>query len=113
MKDCSPRNVVVDRHSQTPRIIDFAQCLFRDELVAMWYGSGWDEDEDWDPDVEYWERVHQLENPVAIGLVVGGRVKRAKGVTLDIRYPDYAKIISDVECRKAGVVGMSPSSVEY
>ncbi|EAQ84371.1 hypothetical protein CHGG_08385 [Chaetomium globosum CBS 148.51] len=60
MEDCAPRNVVVDSQSQTPRIVDLAQCNFRDEMVREWYESGWDEDEDWDPDVEYWEQVSGL-----------------------------------------------------
>jgi hypothetical protein len=47
--------------------------------------SGWDEDEDWDPDVEYRERVSQQENPMLIRLVVGSSVKKAKGVKLDIK----------------------------
>ncbi|KAG7287498.1 hypothetical protein NEMBOFW57_007010 [Staphylotrichum longicolle] len=69
MQDASPRNVMVDRRSQTPRIIDFAQCLFRDELVDQWHRWEWQEDEEWDPDVEYWERARQQEDPAAIALV--------------------------------------------
>ena len=46
----------------TPRIIDLAQCHLRDELVKRWYKHGWDEDEDWGPDVEYWEQVYTASN---------------------------------------------------
>ncbi|KAL2133613.1 hypothetical protein VTI74DRAFT_2015 [Chaetomium olivicolor] len=61
MNDCAPRNVVVDGQSNTPRIIDLAQCRFRDELVKRWYKHGWHEDEGWDPDVEYWEQPRQMQ----------------------------------------------------
>ncbi|KAL2131880.1 hypothetical protein VTI74DRAFT_4492 [Chaetomium olivicolor] len=57
LRDCAPRNVVFDRRSHIPYIIDFAQCLFKDKLVNFWYEMGWDDDEDWDPDVEYWEQA--------------------------------------------------------
>ena len=40
MEDCAPRNVVVDRQSQTPRIVDLAQCVFRDEMVSEWHRWG-------------------------------------------------------------------------
>ncbi|KAK4134518.1 hypothetical protein BT67DRAFT_441693 [Trichocladium antarcticum] len=51
--DCAPRNVVVDKRSQTPHIVDLAQCSFPDELVKTWHKRRWHEYEDWDPDVEY------------------------------------------------------------
>ncbi|KAL2167105.1 hypothetical protein VTG60DRAFT_1696 [Thermothelomyces hinnuleus] len=70
MEDCATRNVVVDRQSRTPRIVDLAQCRFRDELAESWYKLGWHEDEDWDPDVEYWERVGSEDNTGAIGAVM-------------------------------------------
>ena len=114
MQDSSPHNVMVDKRSQTPRIIDFAQCLFRDELADQWHKWGWheeaDKDEDWDPDVEYWERAHQQEDPVAIGCVAVHRVQKATGVKLEIAYPDYAKIISGVKRGKAEAEGVSPGT---
>jgi hypothetical protein len=100
MEDCAPRNVVVDRQSQTPRIVDLAQCIFRDEMVSEWYQWGWHEDEDWDPDVEYWEQASTTSNPGAIGAVMANRVQRKTGVKLDIRYPDWDGIIAEIRRRK-------------
>ncbi|KAK4233167.1 hypothetical protein C8A03DRAFT_19702, partial [Achaetomium macrosporum] len=101
MKDCVPRNVVVDGQSNTPRIVDLAQCRFRDELVKRWYKHGWHEDEGWDPDVEYWEQVGTASNPAAIGAVMVMRIQKMTGVKLDIRYPDYEAIIAGTRRRKA------------
>jgi hypothetical protein len=99
MQDCSPWNVVVDKQSQTPYIIDFAQCYFKDQLTKLWLESGWDEDEDWHPDIEYWQRVSQSQNPAAIALVAGMCVKKENGIEMVFRWPDYEGIISDVERR--------------
>ncbi|KAH6856024.1 hypothetical protein B0I37DRAFT_322873 [Chaetomium sp. MPI-CAGE-AT-0009] len=94
MEDCAPRNVVVDRQSQTPRIVDLAQCTFRDEMDREWYRLGWHEDEDWDPDVEYWEQVASRNNPAAIAAVMANRIQRKTGVNVDFRYPDWKGIIA-------------------
>lgn len=112
MQDASPRNVMVDQRLQTPHIIDFAQCLFRDEPVDQWHRWEWQEDEDWDPDVEYWERASEQKDLVAIGLVAGTRVQKATGVKLDFAFPDYTKIISEVQRRKAEAGGTFPGTVE-
>ncbi|KAK4153669.1 hypothetical protein C8A00DRAFT_33620 [Chaetomidium leptoderma] len=101
MEDCAPRNVVVDRQSHTPRIVDLAQCRFRDELVKEWYKWEWHEDEGWDPDVEYWEQVSTTGNPGAIWAVMVNRVQKMTGVKLDIRYPDYGAIIAGIRRTKA------------
>ncbi len=100
MEDCAPRNVLVDRQSCAPRIVDLAQCRFRDELVGKWYKWGWHEDEGWDPDVEYWEQVSTAGNPAAIGAVMVNRVQKKTGVQLDVRYPDWGAIIAGVRRRK-------------
>jgi len=100
MQDCAPRNVVVDRQSQTPRIVDLAQCVFRDEMVSEWYQWGWDEDEDWDPDVEYWEQASTISNPGAIGAVMANRIQRKTGVKMDFRYPNWSGIIAQIRRRK-------------
>lgn len=101
MEDCAPRNVVVDRQSHTPRIVDLAQCRFRDELVNRWYKRGWHEDEGWDPDVEYWQQVSGKCNPGAIGAVMVNLIQQRTGVKLDIRYPDYRAIIGRIRQSKA------------
>jgi hypothetical protein len=101
MEDCAPRNVVVDRQSHTPRIVDLAQCRFRDELVNHWFKRGWHEDEGWDPDVEYWEQASSQCNPGAIGAVMVNIVQKKTGVKLDIGYPDYRAIIARIRRSKA------------
>ncbi|KAK4248925.1 hypothetical protein C7999DRAFT_39915 [Corynascus novoguineensis] len=101
MKDCAPRNVVVDGQSNTPGIVDLAQCRFRDELVNRWYKNGWNEDEGWDPDVEYWEQVGTASNPAAIGAVMVMRIQKITGVKVDVRYPDYEAIIAGTRRAKA------------
>ncbi|KAK4153649.1 hypothetical protein C8A00DRAFT_43468 [Chaetomidium leptoderma] len=102
MEDCAPRNVVVDKQSQTPYIVDLAQCNFRDELAKTWHKWKWHEsDDDWDPDVEYWEQVDSEDNTGAIGAVMVHRVQRETGVKLEIKYPGYTAIISGIQRRKA------------
>lgn len=100
MEDCAPRNVVVDKQSQTPRIVDLAQCMFRDEMVSTWCQLGWDEEEDWDPDAEYWEEASTTSNPAAIGAVMANRIQRQMGVKMDFRYPDWNGIITEIRRRK-------------
>ncbi|KAK3899175.1 hypothetical protein C8A05DRAFT_37230 [Staphylotrichum tortipilum] len=51
IEDCAPRNVFVDRRSQTPYMVDLAQCLFPDELVVQWHTWDLQEEEGWDQDV--------------------------------------------------------------
>ena len=100
MQDADPRNVVVDWRSQRPYIVDFAQCIFKDDLMALWYEWEWGCDGDWDPNVEYWERASRGGDPKAIGVAMRVRLEE-KGVKLDsIKYPDYGKIISDIKHRK-------------
>ncbi|KAI5862901.1 hypothetical protein GGS23DRAFT_570041 [Durotheca rogersii] len=100
MGDCAPRNVVVDKRSQTPFIIDLAQCGFKDKMIEAW--KEWDEDEDWDPDVDYCEQMITRDNPGAIGAVMRMRLQRIKGMELDINYPNCMKIIDDIKRCKAG-----------
>ncbi|KAG7292161.1 hypothetical protein NEMBOFW57_002196 [Staphylotrichum longicolle] len=100
MEDCAPRNVVVDRQSQTPRLVDLARCIFRDEMASEWCQWRWHEDENWDPDVEYWEQASTTSNPGAIGAVMANRVQRKTGVKLDFRYPDWSGIIAKIRRRK-------------
>lgn len=109
MEDCDPRNVLVDQHSQTPFIIDLAQCAYKDKLLELWEGLGPEEKEDfrdefdeewlWDSEAEWWEQLRQSDNPGAIGSVMATRVRQEKGMELKLRYPDYYKIISDIRER--------------
>lgn len=68
--DCQPRNVIVQRESLRPLHIDFAQCLFAEDM-------GWE---------EFRETQLRLGNQRAIGGVMVAKLRRA-GVDLpDIRY---------------------------
>ncbi|KAL2126374.1 hypothetical protein VTI74DRAFT_1092 [Chaetomium olivicolor] len=98
MEDCAPRNVIVETRLQKPFIIDLAQCLFKDKMVRRWLENGYaDDDDDWDPEEEYWERARQHSNPAAIGVVMRTRLLQQKGMKLDIKFPDYEKIMAEVE----------------
>ena len=100
MQDCAPRNVVVDAHSQSPFIIDFAQCCFKDKLIKMWEGmdaTDGEQVEDWDPETEYWEMVLRENNPAAIGAVMVTRVLRTNNLKLEIDYPNYEGLISQTQ----------------
>ena len=102
MEDCAPRNVMVDARVQKPFIIDLAQCLFKDRMVKDWLERGWaDDDDDWDPDIEYWERVQHQNNPADIGVVMGPRLLQQRGIKLDIKLPDYDGIMKEIKCSKA------------
>ncbi|KAI1461453.1 hypothetical protein F4805DRAFT_283554 [Annulohypoxylon moriforme] len=105
MNDCGPRNVMVHKHLQTPFIIDLAQCYFKDKIIEAWKGT-WESDEDEDededaedlnPDVEYWRRAMRSDNPGAIGAVMKTLLLEAKGIQLDVKYPDCNKIINDIK----------------
>ncbi|KXX82536.1 putative serine/threonine-protein kinase fnkB [Madurella mycetomatis] len=106
MADCQPRNVVVDRRSQVPFLIDFAQCDFKDRIMEpcrRWReeddgeGEGEGEGEEPNPEAEYWELVLSTDNPGAIGAVMRMKVLRNKGTELDIKYPDREKIYQDIK----------------
>ena len=114
MQDSAPRNVVVDKWSQTPRIIDFAQCRFRDKLTERWQRWKWHEHDDWDPDVEYWELVERRDNPGAIGAVMIKRVQRATGVKLEIDwwFKECRAIITEIKRRKAEAAPEQESGAE-
>jgi hypothetical protein len=134
MEDCGPRNVMVDSHSQSPFIIDFAQCQFKDQITDP--QEFWDviermreeadkengvegktedgkteegvaeseeeeeESEDWDPEIDYWERVACDRNDWAIGGVLATRLLKTRGFKLDIKYPDARKIIEELKAAK-------------
>ncbi|KAF9773464.1 hypothetical protein IL306_008705 [Fusarium sp. DS 682] len=107
LQDSGPRNVMVNRVAKIPFIIDFAQCWFKQDLIALWKEKGYgglDEDENeaedggiWNPEVEYWRRARMHNNPGSIGLVLNTYLRNAKIAELDITYPDYETIISDVK----------------
>ncbi|KUI68917.1 hypothetical protein VM1G_04586 [Cytospora mali] len=110
MGDCKTRNVVVDGETQRPFLIDFAQCYFKDKMFDE---SGSEtasskEDEDFevgvesDIDVEYINCVRSNDNPGAIGSIMTTIMKRQKGMELDIRYPDWDKVIEDIRRSKVG-----------
>ncbi|KAM5385594.1 hypothetical protein ACJZ2D_000793 [Fusarium nematophilum] len=96
-------------------IIDFAECWFKDRLIQAWEerddsgpedheGQEDDDDEAWDPEVEYWERVISTDNTGAIGSVMAMLVLKAKGMKLDIKYPDCQRIIQDIKCREGNSI---------
>ncbi|EAQ84257.1 hypothetical protein CHGG_10661 [Chaetomium globosum CBS 148.51] len=100
MEDCAARNVVVDARTQKPFIVDLAQCEFRDKLAEMWREMD-DNDEDWDPDVEYWQLMQQSNNPAKIGSPMVRQLQLQRGIELQgITYPDYDGIIRDVRRKK-------------
>lgn len=129
MLDCSMYNVIVDKESHHPFIIDLAQCRFMEEM----YEEEEDDDEglstadeapdsddkafvngddhrgsesgdegsqvdecDPDPEIRYWNSVRSYGNPVATGLVMAGRVKRERGVSINLQYPDYDAILAAI-----------------
>ena len=69
--------------------------------MTLWHEKGWDDVEDWDPDVGYWERAGCGGDPKAIGTAMRARLEE-KGVELDsIEYPNYEEIVRDIKRRKA------------
>ena len=110
MDDCAARNVVIDQDSQSPFIIDLAQCRFKHKLIEMWMNHEDSEDgeglggevQDWDPDVEYWEWARGRDNPGAIGSVMAAQLLRLKNLKVDIEYPDYDGITHSIQSRKGG-----------
>jgi hypothetical protein len=73
---------VVDAREHKLFIIDLAQCRFKDRMVEEWLELGWaDDGDDWDPDVEYWERLQRQNNPADIGVVMRPRLLQRKGMT--------------------------------
>lgn len=78
MEDCAPRNVVVEARTQRPFIIDLAQCEFRDRLAEVWREMDDTDDEDWNPDVEYWQLMRQSNNPGKIGATIVRQLQAAE-----------------------------------
>lgn len=144
MHDSSMYNVMVDKESHRPFIIDLAQCGFIEEMYekdeededgsnddeapdsgdkapiegdgdqgSESGGEGSKVDEwDSDPEIRYWQSVRSYENLVAIGLVMAGRLKREKGVSISLQYPDYDAIITAIR-RKSEQEGLSRNSEGY
>jgi serine/threonine protein kinase len=97
----APHNVVVNSRTQTPYIVDFGNCDFKDRMIKLWKESGCMDDDD-DENIKYWERVVTQNNGQAIGRVMARRLQRVKGVKLNITYPDCDKILKDLK-RSRGV----------
>lgn len=111
MDDCAPRNVVVDRQSNTPRIVDLAQCRFRDVMVREWHEWEWDTEAGWDSDVEYWKEVSSAASPWAIGSTMARLVEERTHVKMEIKCPNYEAIIAGV-CRKKAEKAASAAAAE-
>ncbi|KAF5242040.1 hypothetical protein FANTH_8875 [Fusarium anthophilum] len=89
LKDSCPRNVVVDADSHQPFIIDLAQCYFKDQLFKDWEHFGFGEgQEDWTPEAQWCESVRCRDNPGSIGLPIQSKLKRVKGLSIDVKYPE-------------------------
>jgi hypothetical protein len=86
LDDCSPRNVMVDKHSQTPIIIDLAQCWFKDKLIETWRET-MEDDQDWDPDADYWKTVENSGNTRDIGATMARILQEERGMKLKVKYP--------------------------
>jgi hypothetical protein len=71
-------------------------------MQKVWLSRGWAEDDKWDPEVEYWERVEQHNNPSDIGVVMPPRLLKLKGIKVDIKLPDYDGILGEIR-RRAGL----------
>ncbi|EAQ83994.1 hypothetical protein CHGG_10398 [Chaetomium globosum CBS 148.51] len=97
--NCAPYNIVVDSHSHTPFIIDFASCRFKERLIQQWRDNGRMGDDD-DPEIEYWEEVVTVNNEGAIGVAMAARLRQMKGLELSIRYPNSQKILEDMKRSK-------------
>ena len=100
----------MDGQSNTPRIVDLAQCSFRDEMVREWHEWEWHTEAGWDPDVEYWKQVSTTGSPCAIGAVMVRRVQERTGVRIEINYPNYEAIIAGVRRGKAGRVAAAAAA---
>lgn len=92
MRDCGPRNVVVDKRSQTPFVVDLAQCDFKYKLIEEWREYGRHEKEGWDPDTEYCDQLRLASNHGEVGVVMTTLLRRSAGLDLVIRYPKYEKV---------------------
>lgn len=100
LEDCDPRNVMVDMELQEPRIIDLAQCDFKDKMIECWKseegepgGSQADRDAYWD--LEYWKEMRCRGNPFSIGLLMRKKLGKSKGLIAQYKYPRYTQIIGD------------------
>lgn len=104
IKNCSPRNVIVDEQSLRPFAIDFAQSWLRDELemeipVHSSQESGTETEEEFEVDedieleegdsldleAEYWAMVRDLDNPGAIGAVMT-TILQKRGIKVQINH---------------------------
>ncbi|KAF5988717.1 hypothetical protein FBULB1_1325 [Fusarium bulbicola] len=89
LKDSCPRNVVVGADSHQPFIIDLAQCYFKDQLFKDWEHFGFGEgQEDWTPEAQWCESVRCRDNPGSIALSMQSKLKRVKGISIDVKYPE-------------------------
>lgn len=126
MNDCSPYNVVVEKASQRPFIVDLAQYWSRediddddddddnagepslgmdgkaDQVAEQQQSSDAESDagsveSDWDPEIDYWEKVEANNNCFALGGVMAKRLLTTRGITITPEYPDYQGIIASIK----------------
>lgn len=76
--------------------------LFKDKLIQLWEDMGFadpgssdedDDDEEWDPEAEWLERLRQKDNTGAIGCLMINRFRDERGTELMVLYPDKDDMI--------------------
>ncbi|KAM0338547.1 hypothetical protein ACHAPU_011282 [Fusarium lateritium] len=102
LDDSGPRNVVVDKATHKPFIVDLAQCTFKNDMFQLWETEGFDSDSEEEEEgnghernleVEWWSRIRARENPASIGLLMTKRLLKAHGLKLEFQYPDYQQML--------------------
>ncbi|KAI6750651.1 hypothetical protein HG530_014547 [Fusarium avenaceum] len=109
LDDSGPRNVVVDKATHVPFIVDLAQCTFKNDLFQLWEAEGFDSDseeeeengDDRNLEVEWWSRIRARENPASIGLLMTKRLLKTHGLKLEFQYPDYQQLIQTAKISAA------------
>ncbi|KAM0229981.1 hypothetical protein ACHAP5_011482 [Fusarium lateritium] len=110
LNDSGPRNVVVDKATHKPFIVDLAQCTFKNDIFQLWETEGFETDSDEeqeasgnerDPEVEWWRRIWSRENPASIGLLMTKRLLKTHGFKLEFQYPDYQQLLQAVKASAA------------
>lgn len=107
LEDSSARNVMVDRETYRPYIIDFAQSVFKKKLVAVRLADRcskaelsdeegpMDEEEEFNGDVEFLVELRTFDNTRAVGVSMAMRMEELKGAKMAINYPDWEKLMEE------------------
>ncbi|KAF5019466.1 hypothetical protein F66182_8526 [Fusarium sp. NRRL 66182] len=99
LDDSAPRNIIIDKSTYRPFLIDSSPCWFRDTMSDLPSEA---QEEGWDTDAEFCEIAREHDNTGAIGRPMMRRLRSKFGFNLDITYPDSDDLLHEIKSQAPG-----------